>query len=87
MNGWVEADRNYQTSIVPAVLMEAKVDAMNNVLCHGIYSYFTSEPWLPGTNQHPQHSPKVQNNQNAIKKVPDRKKCCEDVETGEKKQQ
>ena len=66
---WVEADQFFQTTIVPAVLMEVNVDTMNEVLCHGIYSFFTSKHGTIVSNQHHQHPPKPRRNQIVITKV------------------
>ena len=54
---WMEADQYFQTNIVPAVLREVNVDAMNDVLCRGIYSFFTAcHDTLP-SHQHRHHLP------------------------------
>ena len=57
---WVEADQYFQTSIVPAVLREVNVDAMNDVLCCGIYSFFTSRHDTIPSHQYRHHPPTAQ---------------------------
>ena len=67
--GWVEADRYMQTCIVPSVLMQEDVDAMNEILCNGIHSFFTTSYGTYQFNQRHQHPPKVSNQQNELKQV------------------
>ena len=67
--GWAEADRYMQTCIVPSVLMQEDVDAMNEILCNGIHSFFTSRYGTYQFNQRHQHPPKVSNQQNELKQV------------------
>jgi len=66
---WNEADLYMQTTVVPAVLMEEQVDAMNSVLCNGIYTFFASRHGTIPTNQRHPHLPQVRNNHSALKKV------------------
>ena len=65
----MEADQFFQTTTVPAVLMEVNVDTMNEVLCHGIYSFFTSKHGTIASNQYHQHPPKPRRNQIVMIKV------------------
>ena len=41
--GWAEANEYMHRVIVPSVVQELDVNAMNHVLCYGSYSYFTSK--------------------------------------------
>ena len=67
--GWAEADQYMRTNIVPSVLMEVDVDAMNQALYHGIHSFFTSRYGTIQPNQRHQHLPKVRNQQKILKQV------------------
>ena len=69
LEGWAEADRYMQANIVPGVLMQENVDVMNQMLCQGIHSFFTSKYGTIKANQKHQHLLKAQNRKNALKEV------------------
>ena len=67
---WAEADLYMHTSVVPLVLMQSDVEAMNNSLCNGIYAYFSSRHGtVTSSNQHNQHLPQVRNQTKSLKKL------------------
>ena len=67
--GWAEANEYMHRVIVPSVVQELDVNAMNHVLCYGIYSYFTSKYGIQQPNKHHQHKAKVQRQSNELKQV------------------
>ena len=68
-DGWAEANEYMHRVIVPSVVQELGVNAMNHVLCYGIYSYFTSKYGIQQPNKHHQHKAKVQRQSNELKQV------------------
>ena len=45
------------------------MDTMNEFLCHGIYSFFTSKHGTIASNQHHEHPPKPRRDQNVMIKM------------------
>jgi hypothetical protein len=66
---WSEADEHMRQVIVPQVLRETDVNAMNHMLCSDIYSYFVNKYGMEKPNQHYQHHSKVQKLKNQLKEA------------------
>ena len=83
---WEEADSFFRVHLVPRVCMEETVDAMNHVLCTGIYDFFAKRnnnkiPPDGHRHQHPskarqhhQHPSKERRHQRMLKAVKEEKK-------------